>query len=284
MKNLLNKITNLPIQYMLIVAVLSIFMIISMIQGTMSIPFAIGLVVCSILIAMQFYLGGIVVKSIAAIIAVIYLSSIYTSVVMGVYGFIVEPFLLTLAAVTIFVSQTYSKKNIHFNLRSRPLWSTLLAFLLVTFKLSFIITGYSFIVSEFIGLNLLIVYIVLWRFWLNKSKKTKIIAPKVESEETLENIKFIKISAELDAKNSRWKDYKNENAYPYIFSEVIKAAEENLYVVFISTLKTDRVYDVEYIKINKSKSIPYMYIEAKESHYIEEAIEDFIREIKRKEV
>lgn len=283
MSKLFKKILDIPIPYAVVIGVITFVLIVLTIQGEITFLFASGLVVLALFFMLQAYLGSIVLKTVFSSMIVVYCAAIYTSAVMSIHGNIIEPFLLTIAAVTLFLAQSYDKNKINYGLRSRPLWSSILVLLLVSFKLSFILSDYSFMIAEIIGLNILVIYIAIWRFWLNNSTKTKINSPKIVKEEVIEKFKFIHIESQLNAKESKWLnvDKKKSNAYPYIYNEVLKAYEEGLHLIFISTLNTDKFYDVEEIKINKAKSIPYMYIEDKENHYLHDAIEGFIEEIKR---
>ena len=284
MKNLFKKMLDIPIQYSIVIGVSITILIVLSVQGEITPLFALGIAVLALLFILQAYLGSVVIKSILASLVVIYSAALYTDAVMSLHGNIVEPFLLTIAAVTLFLAQTYDKKNLNYGIRSRILWSSMLAFLLVTLKLSFILSNYSFIVAEVIGLNLFIIYVALWRLWLNNSKKTKVISPNVEKEEVIDKFKFIYIKDRLNARESQWLGFelKRNNAYPYIFSEVLKANDEGLNLVIVSTVVTDRVYDVEEIELNRATSIPYMYIEAKENDYMDDAMEGFAEEVQRK--
>lgn len=286
MKKLLKSTTNIPIPYAIVIGLVSTILIILTFQGEITVGAAIGAVIISGLFISQMYLGSIVLKTIIGLMVVIYSASIYTSAVMSLHGNIVEPFLLTIAAVTMFLAQTYSSKNVHFGLRSRVLWSSVLAFVLVSLKLAFILSNYSFLITEVIGLNILVIYIALWRLWMSKSKKTRIIYPEISKDEVFGGFKFIYIENQLDARTSKWVgdkyDKKNSNAFPYIYSEVLKAKESGLHVVFISEKLTNRIYDIEEIKLNKAVSIPYMYIEANKKDYFNDAMEGFSEEISRK--
>lgn len=284
MRKLLGRLLDIPISYAIVIGASITMLTILTIQGEITILFALGIIMLASLIILQAHLGSVVIKSIMAFMVVIYSASIYTNAVMSLHGNIVEPFLLTIAAVTLFLAQTYDRKNLNYGIRSRILWSSVLAFTLVTLKLSFILSNYSFLVAEVIGLNLLVIYVAIWRIWLNNSKKTKVISPNVEREEVIDKFKFIYINDRLNARESKWIGYdlKKSNAYPYIYSEVLKANDEGLNLILVSTLVTDRIYDVEEIDLNKATSIPYMYIEAKENDYMNDAIEGFAEEVQRK--
>lgn len=287
MKNIINKLTNIPIYYTLVLGVVLIFLIFATVQGQISIFASIGILIALFLVYLQAVYGSTIIKSVLAVIVLLYSASLYTSTVMSIHGNVVEPFMLTVAAVTLFLSQTYNKKHINYGLRSRALWSSVLALTLASVKMAFILTDYSFILTEVIGLNILIVYIALWRVWTNNSKKTKINVPIVEKEEIIEKFKFIHINNSLDVQDKTWIgdsfDKKNSNAAPYIYSEVIKADEENLNVVFLDETKTDRIYDIGEVKIHKAKALKFMYIQAKEKHYLPDALEGFAEEILRSE-
>lgn len=278
MKEKLGKLMNVPIHYTLVVASVLLILAVSVIQGTISTGFAIGVLIVGTLFILQMSIGSVVLKSIFSIFSITYLTSIYTSAVMELQGKIIEPFLLTIAVIAMFLAQTYSNKNVNFNLRSRPLWSFILALILVSVKLSMILSNYSFILTELIGFYLFIIFTILWRLWTNKSKKTKVNSPTVIEVKEDDKFKMIFIEEELDLKNNKWANYKNENAYPYLFSEAILANEKKLKLVIISKESTDRYYDIRKIRINKSKEIPYMYIKAKDETYLQDALMRFYNE------
>lgn len=285
MKKLFKKMLDIPVPYAVVFGVVATGLIVLTVQGEVTMPIAIMLSLLAIMIVLQIYLGSIVIKTVFASIVILYTTAIYTSAVMTIHGNVIEPYLLTIAAVTLFLAQTYSKDEFHYGLRSRALWSSLLVFILITIKLALVLSDYSFIITEVVGLNVLIIYIALWRYWLNNARKTRMTYPTVVKEETIEKLKFIHIEDRLNAKESRWLGGnlagKNSNAYPYIYNEVLKAAEEGLSLVIVYTLMTDKFYDVGEVKVNKSKSIPYMYIEAKENDYIHDALESFSEEVYR---
>lgn len=280
----LKKILDIPIPYAIVIAVTAIILIVLTAQGQISIAAVIGIALIAALIVANIHLGSVVIKSVLASIAVVYSAAIYTDAVMSLHGKIIEPFLLTIAAVTLFLAQTYDSKRLNFGLRSRQLWSAVLAFVLTSFKLAFILSGYSFLITEVIGLNIIVIYILLWRLWIRNSKKTRISMPTITKEEVIGKFKFIYIENKLDAANYKWigKDEKDSNAYPYIYNEALKADEEGLSLVLVSNLSTDKFYDVKEIEINKSKVVLFMYIEAKENTYIHDALEGFAEEIQRR--
>ena len=222
-------------------------------------------------IGLQSYYGSIVFKRIASVFIVLYTTSIYTYLVSSVIGLVTQPFLLTLAGTTLFLSATYDK-NYKYELRSRKLWGTLLAIILVIFKLSVILTGFSYLIAEFAGFNLVVIYTLLWRLWVRNSKKTRIAAPKIVREESDEKYKYIYISNRLDAVKNLWlgSDFiKNRNAYPYIYSESLKAKDDKLTLVIISERNNNEIYDLGEIELNKAKLINYLYMEAQDTEQVQ---------------
>lgn len=285
MKKLFKNLLDIPIPYAVVLAVVATGLIVLTVQGEITLQAAFGFSLLALVLGLQFFLGSVVIKGVFSAFIVLYMSSIYTGAVMAIHGEIVEPFLLTIAAVTIFLAQTYKKDRLNYGIRSRALWSSLLVFVLVSVKLAFTLSGFSFLLTEIIGLNVLVIYIAIWRFWLNNAKKTRMTFPKIEKEEVIEKFKFIHIESRLNARDSKWVglpiDSKDENAYPYIYNEVLKANEEGLSLVFVNKLFADKLFDVEYVKVNKARNIPYMYIEDKNNEYMLDALEDFSEEVYR---
>lgn len=231
-------------------------------------------------IGLQIHYGSVVLKRIMSVFMVVYITSFYTYFVSTLFGYVTQPFLLTLAGVTGFLATTYSKSYVY-EFRSRKLWGTILAFILVIAKLTIILTGYSFWIAEIIGLNIIVIYTLLWRMWVRSYKKTKIITPHINKEDSDEKYKYIYINNRLNAENNSWLGVafrKNRNAHPYIYSEVMKANEDNLILMLVSEANTSEVYDKGEIEINKAKQIPYIYVEAKEDTYFDEILKDIEKE------
>lgn len=283
MKNLLNRLSNIPTTYAIGIGVAAIVITVSIANKTLTIPSFILIAILAIVIMLQINLGYIVMKSILSFVGIIYMTSLYTNLVMSSYGIIVEPFLLTIASLSIFMFITYSSKNYTHGLRSRPLWTLVIAFILVTIKMSLVVGGYSFLIAEIVGVNLLVIIVALWIYWIKSAKKTKIIKPNVEKSEVNDKFKFIYINDRLDKPAGKWtgKPSKLSNAEPYIYNEAMKAEADGLSLVLISNLVTNKIYDVGDIKINKSKTIKYLYMEAKENDYVHDTLESFIEELNR---
>lgn len=280
MKNFIKKATEIPIQITLAAIATIIMSIILLVSGQVSIAGIGLLLIIGAGIVLQIHYGKVVIRRVLSVLAVIYLASFYTYFVSAFFDYITQPFLLTLAGVSSFLSFTYSQ-SFTYDFRSRKLWGTILAFILVAAKMTTIISGYGFWVAELIGLNIIVMYTVIWRLWVQSSKKTKIIEPKIIKEKNDENYRYIHIENKLNAKENEWLgvDFrKNRNAYPYIYSEVMKAKEKELTLIIVSQSTTSEIYDKEIIEINKAKSIPYFYIEAQEDTYLEEILKDIEKE------
>lgn len=268
---ILKSITNIPvpITIALVASLVSIFML--TLSGQADIASILLLVILGAGIGLQAHYGSIVIKRVASVFIVFYITSVYTYLVSSVIGLVTQPFLLTLAGVTLFLSTTYDK-DYKYELRSRKLWGTLLAIILVIFKLSAILTGYSYLIAEFAGFNLVVIYTLLWRLWVRNSKKTKIITPNILREESDEKYKYIYISNRLDAVKNLWlgSDFiKNRNAYPYIYSESLKAKDDKLTLVIISERNNNEIYDLGEIELNKAKLINYLYMEAQDKEQVQ---------------
>ena len=171
---ILKSITNMPIQITITLVALLVTIFILILNGQVDFASILLISILGVGLGLQSYYGSIVFKRIASVFIVLYTTSIYTYLVSSVIGLVTQPFLLTLAGTTLFLSATYDK-NYKYELRSRKLWGTLLAMALVIFKLSVILTGYSYLIAEFAGFNLVVIYTLLWRLWVRNSKKTKII-------------------------------------------------------------------------------------------------------------
>lgn len=270
MKYKLKSLLNLPIEFTVPLAIMFALVITMVLQGSIGLPQFLAISVIGILISMQLFMGSVVVKSVLASAVVLYMASLYTWIVMGTYGYIIQPFLLTIASVSTFLAQTYSKDNYQFGLRSRQLDASILAVVIVLVKLASILNEIGLWVSEAIGLNFLVLYIIVWRVLVNNSKKTKKIAPIVLEEESkdIDNLKYIFISNTLDVQNNKWKGMDKEyNSLPYIYNEVLKAYEEKKYLVIVSRAKTSEVYDIGEIVLSKNKKIPYLYLESKDDTF-----------------
>lgn len=274
---LLKKMLDIPIKYSIIFGIISTILIVLTVKGEITIPLTITFIVLTLFATLQMHFGSIVLKTILSSIVVLYSASIYTSAVMSLHGNIVEPFLLTVAAVTLFLAQTYDKKRIYYGIRSRALWSAVLAFLLVALKLSFILSQYSFMVTELIGANLLILFIAIWRLWLHISSKTVMIQPEVVRVEDGEYRKIV-INTKLDMDNKFWLNGKlkkrEKNAYAYIYNEVLLAKEAGLQVVFVYNGSSSKFYDVGEVKVSKKNKVKYLYVESKEEIVPDSAINE----------
>lgn len=274
---LLKKLLDIPIKYSIIFGIISTILIVLTVKGEITIPLTIAFIVLTLFATLQMHFGSIVLKSILSTIVILYSASIYTSAVMSLHGNIVEPFLLTVAAVTLFLAQTYDKKRIYYGIRSRALWSAVLAFLLVALKLSFILSQYSFMVTELIGANLLILFIAIWRLWLHISSKTVMIQPEVVRVEDGEYRKIV-INTKLDMDNKFWLNGKlkkrEKNAYAYIYNEVLLAKEAGLQVVFVYNGSSSKFYDVGEVKVSKKNKVKYLYVESKEEIVLDSAINE----------
>lgn len=270
MKTKLKSILNLPIEFAAPLIIVFALVITMLIQGSIGLPQFLAISVIGILISMQLFMGSVVVKSVLAFAIVLYMSSLYTWIVMGTYGYIIQPFLLTVASVSTFLAQTYSKDNYQFSIRSRQLDSSILAIVIVLAKLAAILNDIGLWVAEVIGLNVIVLYIIVWRVLVNNSKKTKKVPPIIIEEEhkDTDNLKYIFISNTLDVQNNKWKGMDKEyNSLPYIYNEVLKAYEEKKYLVIVSRAKTSEIYDIGEIVLAKNKKIPYLYLESKDDTF-----------------
>lgn len=285
MKKMIKGLLNIPIPYALSAGVVALILVVMTVQGQLTILGAVVVSILAALVGLQFHLGSIVIKSALSIMAVFYTIAIYTDIVITVHGNIVEPFLLSIASVTVFLAVTYNSKRYNYGIRSRALWAPIVSTIIVSVKMAFILSGYSFIITEIVGLNLLVILIALWILWMGKADKTKIVKPAVIKEETLEKFKFIHIENRLNVVKNVWLDMeaRNENAYPYIYNEALKANEKGLSLVIVSKATTSKIYDVGEIELNKSNKLLYLYMEAKENDYVEDTMESFIEELSRLE-
>ena len=268
---ILKSITNIPVPITITLVALLVSIFVLVLNGQADFASILLIIILGVGLGLQSYYGSIVIKRIASIFIVFYITSIYTYLVSSVIGLVTQPFLLTLAGTTLFLSATYDK-NYKYELRSRKLWGTLLAIALVIFKLSAILTGYSYLIAEFAGFNLVVIYTLLWRLWVRNSKKTKIITPNIVREESDEKYKYIYISNRLDAVKNLWlgSDFiKNRNAYPYIYSESLKAKDDKLTLVIISERNNNEIYDLGEIELNKAKLINYLYMEAQDTERVQ---------------
>lgn len=277
-KSAFKSILNIPTPYVLTSVVIISLIILVLAQGNAQLSGIIGLLILGGLFYLQIKLGSIVIKSLFSGFTILYTISIYTYLTIELHGLVVQPFLLTVATVTSFLAMTYISHNL--SLRSRPLWTAVLAIVAVSVKSGILISGYSYSIAEIIGLNIIVMYSVIWYFWANNSKKSKIVKPFDVEEKVVDNFKYIYINERINMSDKKWlnKSKKLDNANPYIYTEVMKALESKLTLIIISKLATDKTYDVGYVNYN-SKEIPYLYIEAKTDVYINDIINQFKQEI-----
>lgn len=284
MKLIFKKVLDIPTPLVLTSSIAFVAIMALKIQGDLNILNAALIMIIGIIAGLQFHLGSVVLRSTISIIIIMYSISLYTYFTANIHGYVTEPFLLSLSSVTIFLAQSYSFKQ-GFALRSKALWSAVLSIILIMIKLSALFSGFSFKLTELMGLIILVIYIICWRLWIHKSKKTKIIKPIISKEEIQDNFSIVYINNKLDDINSIWIgeqfNENNNNASPYIYNKVLQSHEKNLILVLISEVDTNEIYDIGQIKINKSKILPYLYMEAKDKKYCKAIISKFVDEITR---
>lgn len=280
MKNVFNKLLSIPSAIVLSVAVSLATIAFLAIQGNLDVGKALAVSLIGAIVGMSYHYGSVIIKSSVSAFLILYLVSIYTFLVSNIYSLITQPFLLSLAAIAIFLAQTYGEPYT-MGIRSRSLWSLILGTTVMSIKIAFLFMGLSYWTIEMLGLNILILFISLWRLWIRNSKKTKIIEPEVVREVIDSKFRYVYISDKFNMKDKTWDKENNSsgNAYPYIYNKVIKAYEEDVLLVIVSEADTSELYDLGEIIINKSTKIPYLYMEAKEKYYFEEIIERFTSEI-----
>lgn len=281
MKRLL-KILDVPIPYMIAASMSAIILIYLRFTGVLSVLELILASTALFLIASQIHYGSIVIKNVIGFAINLYLISLYTQVIISIYGLVIQPFFLSWAMFTIFLAQTYSKQR-NYELRSRILWGSIMLAMLIVVKLIVVFNDLGFWIAEIIGLNFVVIFILLWRLWVNNSKKTKINEPIIIHKEMRDKFKFYYIKNQLDVQKSEWKLTVPTNAYPWIYSEVMKAYDEKLLAVFISTSNDNNIYDLGEIKINKAVVIPYLYMEAQSEDRIIDVLEKFNKDIEQGE-
>lgn len=283
MKKLLKKILDIPVQFFIAIAIGIALIYVASLQGQLTLEIGFLIIAVSVIVASYLYIGIKAVKIVFSIVTILYLTSIYTSVVMSATSFVAQPFLLTIAGITGFLAITYDSKYYTFNLRSRSLWASILIFILFSIKATMLISGFGFWTAEATGLIITIAYSLVWRHWTINSKKTKIVEPSVLNTEDDGMLRKIYINNTLDVREQIWTRgsfYKKENSYPYIYNEVMKAKDDNKILVIVSKLVTSSIYDLGEIKENKSQTIPYLYMEAKNDTNSEEIINRFLNDIK----
>lgn len=285
LKKILNKITSIPIEYTISFGAMILLLGVAGAQGVLDIKLGSVIVGIALLFSLYSYFGSIIAKTVVSVVLVTYLTSLYTLVVMNSLEFIIQPFLLTIAVFTAFIAQTYSSNNYSLGIRSRNLWSVILVLILVPTKMTLVMSDYGFWVTELIGLNVAILFTVIWRYWVKHSKKTKIVEPVIMEVVDEGVYRKIYINNTLDISQQKWTRgifYTPLNSYPYIFNEVMKAYEDEKLLVIISKLVTSNLYDVGEIKINRSKTIPYLYMEAKADSYEDGIYDRFLGEVTEK--
>jgi len=282
MKRDYKRILSMPISYVVTISMFLLIVVSLFIQKRLDLLTFTILLGIGIVIVLNIYFGSVVLKTIGSSFIILYATSLYTYLVIDAHGYITQPFLFTIASATLFLALSYDN-NYSSLLRSRNLWTTIVVIILVIFKSTFIMSGITYWVSELLGLNLLVVFILLWKVWINNSNKTKIINPIVIEEEKDSKFKYIYIENELDFDNKKWIgenfNKKNDSAYPYIYNETMKAHKENLALILVSKAKTIDVYDVGEISLNKNDTAFYLYTEAKNNDYFDSTVNNFLNEI-----
>lgn len=280
-RKVFGKVLDLPTSYTIPIALAMIVSIGLLISNPSNILGVIMVVIIGGLITLQAHLGTVVVKSVISGFIVMYTASLYTDLIMNTKGYVTQPFMITIASISLFLAQTYGSKVYTAGLRSRAFWSSVLAVLLFTFKSAAILSNSSYLVAEVVGVLSLVLFILAWRTWLFKSKKTKINKPSIIKSEEIESFNFIHIEDTLRFNELTWenKDSKHANAYPYIYNEVVGAREKGLTLVIVSEAVTNNLYNVGEVFVNKTSSIPYLYVEAKEKCYIEDIMSQFVDEL-----
>lgn len=284
MKNFIKKILNLPVYFYIALALSGLFIYSAKSQGLLDYQTLLIIIGLGVLIFSYLYSGINALKISASIGVVIYITSLYTVFISIQNQMIVQPFFLTIASITGFLSQTYEEDNHIYDLRSRSLWTTILIIILFLIKTSLVLFNVKYWVVEALGIIIAIAYTYSWKHWIRNSKATKIIEPSILEREVEGVFNKIYINNTLDVNEQIWTRgsfYKTENSYPFIYNEVMKAREEGQLLMIVSKIATSNIYDLGEITVNKSTKIPYLYIEAKNDTYYDNIVERFIKEITR---
>ena len=256
-----------------VVAMITIFILFSIyftIRSGMTYTNAITFIGVFVLIGAFYKYGVSVLKTIAVIFLIVYITSIYTTIASSLQSYVIEPFFFTIGAGTIFLATTYSEKNPQWNLSSRRISVTLLMVTIVSIKSAILLEGYSFLMAEIIGLNYLVLYIILWRTIVSNNRKTKITSP-IEIYRKEENkIRVIKVEESLDENRKKYNSY--------LYKEVFNANEEGYNIIFISNSGSNRVFALDYMEIG-NKKIPFILQEDKNEDYLKSTKEKFAEEL-----
>lgn len=261
----------------LIMGMFSLVIAVSAYQNKFSFGEMAILIVMSGCLMLAVHYGTVVIKILMSFITVLYFISLYTQTVTEIYGYITEPFLFSLSQIFIFLAFSYRKSQ--YSLRSRPLWTAILAIFLATIKISLIISGFSLLATEVISFVLLAIFILIWAFSIDKNRKTKISPPEIKREFDLEEFHVIEIGNKFDYESLKWQginyNKKNENSNPYIFTKLSDCHEKGQTLVLWSTNSNFNEKKILDIYFNKAKSINYIYISSKDEHYLEKTLEEF---------
>lgn len=268
----------------LIMGMFSLVIAVSAYQNQFSFGEMVVLIIMASSLMLAVHYGSVVIKILMSFIAVLYFISLYTQTVTEIYGSITEPFLFSLSQIFIFLAFSYRKSQ--YSLRSRPLWTAILAIFLATIKISLIISGFSLLATEIASFVLLAMFILLWAFTIDRFKRTRIFPPKVSGEFDLGDFHVVEIKNGLDSDSMKWKglDFNkfNNNSLPYIFTNLLSLHEDKRTLVLWDTssdLKKNKKLDVYF---NKAKSIDYLYIVSKDRRYLEESIKELTRDKRNK--
>lgn len=279
-KGLIKDILNVNTSHILIASIATLLATLLLARGQITIVKVGIIILLVVFFYLQIKLGSVVIKSVISGFTVLYMTSFYSYITMELHGVIVQPFLLTIATATAFLGLTHVSYNL--SIRSRSLWVAILITATVTIKSTVILLDYSYLVSEVVGLNFLVIFSAIWFFWANNSNKSKLISPILKDKQ-VDEFKYVYIEGRLSVKDKSWLDDDGDevNAYPFIYTEVMKAKEKKLNLVIISSLSTSKTYDVGYVRHNLNE-IPYLYIEAESDTYMNDIIYQFKQEILKK--
>lgn len=253
-KKIVDKVLNLPSRYIAISSIVVVLALLFISQGADLVQVA-GVVGVIIYIGLYIIFRGELIKKSIAIFIIFYLVSFYTQFAVYARGYVIQPFLLSFSSITLFLGMTYGK---HFNKRSRTLWVTLFAILLILLKIILLSFEFSYLFTEIMGVNFTAITITLWLYWIANSKKTKIHEPDVISVEEVAGYRVIRVQSGLDFEKAEWID--GRNADPYIYDEVIKADKDGFVLAIVLNKGKSRHYDEGEV-LYKRKNLKYLYLE-----------------------
>lgn len=255
MKKLLNKVLSLPSYIYVVFSITLIVIIAGYMSGEISLINAGVISLIATLSVLHYASGSWLLKFITYTFFFTYVNSM-TSVVIALVtnGNLIQPFMMGYIIYFGFSYLTYgSNKPLELsrNLRSRWLWSSIVATIYTLTKMILIVRLYmNYKQSELISIAIVLILSVLWVIWIHYSSKTKVNEVNILSIDETDNKIKVKIDSniELSKTDKGKKIYKwthsKQDAYPWLFSYAYYADNKGKQLTIITNGKV-KVNDID---------------------------------------